>query len=81
MEEHPSAKHLSLESRGNVNNGMRFIVLPTISFFSRVQGWDLLPESDASVARYLEKQKSKGHTLSPADEKFLQACRASKHAE
>ena len=50
-------------------------------FFSRVQGWDHLPESDASVARYLEKQKSKGHTLSPADEKFLEACRASKHAE
>ena len=50
-------------------------------FFSRVQGWDLLPESDASVARYLEKQKSKGYTLSPADEKFLEACRASKHAE
>ena len=50
-------------------------------FCSRVKGWNHLPESDASVARYLEKQKSKGHTLSPADEKFLEACRASKHEE
>ena len=50
-------------------------------FCSRVKGWNHLPESDASVARYLEKQLSKGHTLSPADEKFLEACRASKHDE
>ena len=50
-------------------------------FNSRVKGWNHLPESEASVARYLEKQQSKGHTLSPADEKFLEAFRASKHDE
>ena len=52
-----------------------------LRFCSRVKGWNHLPEKDASVARYLEKQKSKGHTLSPADEKFLEACRESKHDE
>ena len=39
LEEHPSAKHLSLESRSprssrNVSNGMRLLALPTMSFFS-----------------------------------------------
>ena len=32
-------------------------------------GW--LPEKKASLAFYLQKQKEKGKTLSPADEKFL----------
>ena len=49
--------------------------------FSRVKGWGHLPESEASVARYLEKQQSEGHTLSPANEKFLAECRAKKHDE
>ena len=32
-------------------------------------GW--LPEKKASLATYLQKQKEKDKTLSPADEKFL----------
>ena len=81
MEEHPYAKHLSLESREKREQWNEVHSIANHQFFSRVQDWDHLPESDASVARYLEKQKSKGHTLSPADETFLEACRASKHAE
>ena len=50
-------------------------------FNSRVKGWHHLPLADANVAEYLEKQKSKGHSLSSADEKFLNACIASKHDE
>ena len=50
-------------------------------FNSRVKGWHHLPLADANVAEYLEKQQSKGHSLSPADEKFLNACIASKHDE
>ena len=50
-------------------------------FHSRVKGWHHLPPADANVAEYLTKQKSKGHSLSPADEKFLNACIASKHNE
>ena len=50
-------------------------------FNSRVKGWSHLPPADANVAEYLTKQKSKGHSLSPADEKFLNACIASKHNE
>ena len=50
-------------------------------FNSRVKGWSHLPPADANVAEYLTKQKSKGHSLSPADEKFLNACIASKQDE
>ena len=50
-------------------------------FHSRVKGWSHFPPADANVAEYLTKQKSKGHSLSPADEKFLNACIASKHNE
>ena len=50
-------------------------------FNSRVKGWHHLPPADANVAEYLEKQQSKGHSLSPADEKFLNAYIASKHDE
>ena len=39
-------------------------------FNSRVKGWSHLPPADANVAEYLTKQKSKGHSLSPTDEKF-----------
>ena len=46
-----------------------------------MKGWGHLPPADANVEEYLEKQKSKGHSLSPADEKFLNACIASKHDE
>ena len=46
-----------------------------------MKGWSHLPPADANVAEYLTKQKSKGHSLSPADEKFLNACIASKHNE
>ena len=74
----PSTFHWSPEKREQWNEVHS---IANHQFFSRVQGWYHLPESDASVARYLEKQKSKGYFLSPADEKFLEACRASKHAE
>ena len=47
-------------------------------FNSRVKGWHYLPPADANVAEYLEKQKRQGYSLSPADEKFLNACIASK---
>ena len=50
-------------------------------FNSRVKGWHHLPPADANVAEYLEKQKSQGHSLSPADEKFLNACIAEKYDE
>ena len=40
---------------------------------SCVKGWHHLPPAEASVAEYLAKQKIKGHSLSPADEKFLNA--------
>ena len=50
-------------------------------FNSRVKGWHHLPPADANVAEYLEKEKSQGHSLSPADEKFLNTCIASKHDE
>ena len=33
-----------------------------------------LPSSDASLASYLQKRKNQGKRLSPADEKYLQAC-------
>ena len=33
-----------------------------------------VPPSDASLASYLQNRKKRGKTLSPADEKFLQAC-------
>ena len=33
-----------------------------------------LPPSDASLASYLQKRKNQGKHLSPADEKYLQAC-------
>ena len=33
-----------------------------------------LPPSDASLASYLQKRKNQGKSLSPADEKYLQAC-------
>ena len=33
-----------------------------------------LPPSDASLASYLQKRKNQGKRLSPADEKYLQAC-------
>ena len=46
-----------------------------------MKGWHHLPPADANKAEYLEKQKSQGHSLSPADEKFLNACIASKHDE
>ena len=46
-----------------------------------MKGWGHLPPVDANVAEYLEKQKSKGHSLSPTDEKFVNACIASKHDE
>ena len=69
----PSTFHWSPENEA--------VSIANHEFCSRVKGWNHLPESDASLARYLEKQKSKGHTLSPADEKFLEACRASKHEE
>ena len=36
--------------------------------------WGQVPPSDASLASYLQKKKNKGKILSPADEKFLQAC-------
>ena len=36
-------------------------------------GW--LPLNDASLASYLQKQKEKGKTLSPADEKLLEGCK------
>ena len=50
-------------------------------FHSRVKGWHHLPAADANVAEYLEKQKRQGHSLSPADEKFLNACIAEKYGE
>ena len=50
-------------------------------FNSGVKGWLHLPPADANVAEYLAKQKSKGHSLSPADEKFLNACLDGKHDE
>ena len=43
-----------------------------------MKGWHHLPPADANVAEYLEKQKRQGYSLSPADEKFLNACIASK---
>ena len=48
---------------------------------SRVKGWSHLPPADANVAEYLTERKSKSHSLSPADEKFLNACIASKQDE
>ena len=33
-----------------------------------------LPPSDASLASYLQKRKKQGKSLSPADDKYLQAC-------
>ena len=33
-----------------------------------------LPPSNASLASYLQKGKNQGKRLSPADEKYLQAC-------
>ena len=36
--------------------------------------WGQVPPSDARLASYLQKRKNKGNILSPADEKFLQAC-------
>ena len=33
-----------------------------------------LPPSDASLASYLQKRKNQGKSLSPTDEKYLQAC-------
>ena len=50
-------------------------------FNSCVKGWHHLPPAEASVAEYLAKQKIKGQSLSPADEKFLNACLDSKHKE
>ena len=50
-------------------------------FNSHVKGWSHLAPADANVAEYLTKQKSKGHSLSPADEKFLNACIASEQDE
>ena len=50
-------------------------------FYSRVKGWGHLPPADANVCEYLTSQKNKGHSLSPADEKFLNVCIASKHDE
>ena len=33
-----------------------------------------LPPSDANLASYLQKRKNQGKSLSPEDEKYLQAC-------
>ena len=42
--------------------------------FEKNESFGNVPPSDASSASYLQKRKNKGKTLSPADEKFLQAC-------
>ena len=86
MEQHPSAKHLSVKSEIEKELKKReqwkeAVSIANHRFHSRVKGWHHLPPADANVAEYLTKQKSKGHSLSPADEKFLNACIASKHNE
>ena len=50
-------------------------------FHSCVKGLHHLPPADANAAEYLEKQKSQGHALSPADEKLLNAYIAKKYDE
>ena len=50
-------------------------------FHSKVKGWHHLPPSDMHVAEYLEKKKDKGHTLSPANETYLKACKELKYGE
>ena len=50
-------------------------------FHSRVKGWGHLPPADANAAEYLTSQKNKGHSLSHVDEKFFNACIASKQDE
>ena len=42
------------------------------------QKWGKVPASDVSLASYLQKQKAKGNPISPADEKFLNACQPNK---
>ena len=42
------------------------------------QKWGKVPASDMSLVVYLQKQKAKGKPLSPADEKFLNACQPNK---
>ena len=43
-----------------------------------MQKWGKVPASDVSLASYLQKQKTKGKPISPADEKFLEACQPNK---
>ena len=42
--------------------------------FEKNESFGNLPYSDVSLASYLQTRKNQGKTLSPADEKFLQAC-------
>ena len=50
-------------------------------FHARIKRRKQVPEEDGSLASYLQKQKLKGVMLSPADEKYLEACQANKHHE
>ena len=43
-----------------------------------MQKWGKVPASDVSLASFLQKQKTKGKPISPADEKFLEACQPNK---
>ena len=80
----PSTFHWSpeiakeLKKREQWNEG---VSIANHEFHARIKRRKQVPEEDRSIASYLQKQKLKGVMLSPADEKYLEACQANKHDE
>ena len=67
-----------LKKREQWNEG---VSIANHEFHARIKRRKQVPEEDGSLASYLQKQKLKGVMLSPADEKYLEACQANKHHE
>ena len=80
----PSTFHLTPEIAKELNKREQWKEAQNIAnheFHARIKRRKQVPEEDGSLASYLQKQKLKGVMLSPADEKYLEACQANKHDE
>ena len=80
----PSTFHLTPEIAKELKKREQWKEVQSIAnheFHARVSRRKQVPESDESLASYLQKQKLKGFMLSPADEKYLEACQPNKHDE
>ena len=80
----PSTFHLTPEIAKELKKREQWKEVQNIAnheFHARIKRRKQVSEEDRSLASYLQKQKLKGVMLSPADEKYLEACQANKHDE